>query len=227
MLSNSVYIVAAKRSPQAKSGMSLKDVEVPFLGTYLLRNVLDETLIPDDCVDEVIIGNTGAPPKYPNVSRVIALEAGLHKKTSAYTVHRNCASGLEAVSQGFLKIASGRSSVIAVGGVESMSQMPLIYSKEMTEFFIHMMKSKTASEKMKTLLSFRLPHLAPVIAVEQGLTDPFCSLNMGQTAEKLAREFGITREQQDEFANESHRRAIESTEQKRFDDEVLPIVLAK
>ena len=72
-----VYLVQGKRTPQAKSGMDLKDVPPPFLGAYLLRHMLDETSIPNDEVDEVIIGNTGAPPKYPNIGRVIALEAGL------------------------------------------------------------------------------------------------------------------------------------------------------
>ncbi|MCR9203957.1 MAG: acetyl-CoA C-acyltransferase, partial [Halobacteriovoraceae bacterium] len=169
-------------------------------------------------------GNVGNPPKYPNIGRVIALEAGLDKKTSGYSVHRNCASGLEAVSQGFLKIASGRSEIIAVGGVENMSQMPLIYSEEMTELFIGVMKSKNVSDKLKILSQFRPPYLSPIIAIEQGLTDPFCGLNMGQTAEVLSREFGITREQQDEYAVRSHERALKAQSEGRFDDEILPLI---
>ena len=140
MTSRPVYIVGAKRTPQAKAGTDLKDVPAPFLGAYLIRHLIDEANIEETAVDEVIIGNVGNPPKYPNIGRVIALEAGLHKKTSGYSVHRNCASGLEAVSQGFLKIASGRSEIIAVGGVENMSQMPLIYSEEMTQLFVDVMR---------------------------------------------------------------------------------------
>lgn len=75
-------------------------------------------------IDEVIVGNTGTPAKYPNVGRVIALEAGLHKSTSGYSVHRNCASGMEALSQAYVKIASGRSSLIFAGGVEHDSDAP-------------------------------------------------------------------------------------------------------
>src|SRR5690606_23954718 len=101
-----VYIVEARRSPQAKAGLDLKEVAAPYLGAYLVRKMLDQLGVPNDAVDEVIFGNTGSPAKYPNVGRVIALEAGLHKKTSGYTVHRNCASGMEAVSQAYLKIAS-------------------------------------------------------------------------------------------------------------------------
>ena len=83
-----------------------------------------------------------------------------------------------------------------------MSQMPLLYNEEMTDFFMDLMKAKSPADKLKALSHFRLPHLNPVIAIEQGLTDPFCGLNMGQTAEVLAREFEITRLMQDEFAND-------------------------
>lgn len=222
-----VYLVEGKRSPQAKSGTDLKDVPAPYLGHYIIRNIMDQTSIPLDEVDEVIIGNTGNPPKFPNIGRVMALEAGLDKKTSGYSVHRNCASGMEAMSQAYIKIASGRSDVIFAGGVENMSSMPLIYGEEMTDFFMHLMKAKTPQDKLKVLTKFRLPHLAPIIAIEQGLTDPFCGLNMGLTAEKLAREFKISREEQDIFANESHMKAISATKEGRFAAEIDPIITGK
>lgn len=218
-----VYLVEGKRTPHAKAGTALKDIQAPYLGAYLVRNLLDNTTIPNDAVDEVIFGNTGTPAKYPNIGRVIALEAGLHKKTSGYSVHRNCASGLEAVSQAFLKIASGRSDIIVAGGVESMSNMPLIYGKEMTELFMNVMKAKTMGDKVKAISAFRPPYLSPIVAIEQGLTDPFCGLNMGQTAELLARELGITRAQQDEYANESHQKAIKAMKEGRFADEIVPL----
>ena len=222
-----VYLVKGNRTPQAKSGTILKDVPEPYLGHYLIRDILDQTSIAADEVDEVIIGNTGNPAKYPNIGRVIALEAGLDKKTSGYTVHRNCASGMEAMSQAFVKIALGRSDVIFAGGVENMSRIPLLYNEDMTEFFIDLMKSKSPSDKMKALASFRLPHLTPIIAIEQGLTDPFCGMNMGLTAEKIAREFGLTRQMQDEFANESHRRAVSAQNEGKFDNEIIPILAGK
>jgi len=222
-----VYIVAAKRTPQAKAGTSLKDVAAPYLGSSIVRNVIDTSGLPDYEIDEVIMGNVGNPPKYPNIGRVIALEAGLDKSTSGHTVHRNCASGMQAVSEGYLKIGSGRCSAVIVGGVENMSQMPLIYSEEMTELFVNVMKSKTMGDKLSALSSFRPPFLSPVIAIEQGLTDPFCGLNMGQTAELLAREFGISREEQDQFANESHRKAIKAQKEGRFDDEIVPIAIGE
>ncbi|MBP9680407.1 MAG: thiolase family protein [Bacteriovorax sp.] len=220
-----VYIVDGKRTPQAKAGLDLKDVQAPYLGAYLVKHLIDNTEIPMDCVDEVIFGNTGTPAKYPNVGRVIALEAGLHKKTSGYSVHRNCASGMEAVSQAYLKIASGRCDVIVAGGVESMSQMPLMYNKEMTDLFARLMKAKTVGDKLSAMSVFRPHFLTPIVAIEQGLTDPFCGLNMGQTAELLARELNITREMQDTFANHSHQKAVAATKSGKFKDEILPITI--
>ncbi len=222
-----VYLVKGNRGPQAKSGTILKDVAAPYLGHYLIRDIMDQVDIPVDEVDEVIVGNTGNPAKFPNVGRVIALEAGLDKKTSGYSVHRNCASGMEALSQAYVKIALGRSDVIFAGGVESMSQMPLLFGEKMTEFFIDMMKAKSPADKMKVFSSFRFPYLNPVIAIEQGLTDPFCGLNMGQTAEKLAREFNLTREQQDQFANDSHAKAIKAQAEGKFVDEIVGIIAGK
>jgi acetyl-CoA C-acetyltransferase len=219
-----VYLVKGVRTPQAKSGSILKDVPAPYLGHYLIRQLVDEFQIPNDEVDEVIIGNSGNPAKYPNIGRVMALEAGLNKKTSGYSVHRNCASGMEALSQAFVKIALGRSDVIFAGGVENMSQMPLLFGKEMTDFFIDMMKAKTPADKIKIATHFRIPYLSPVIAIEQGLTDPFCGKNMGQTAETLAKEFKISRLQQDEFANDSHRKAVMAQEEGHFRNEILPII---
>lgn len=220
-----VYIVDGKRTPQAKAGLDLKDVQAPYLGAYLVKHLIDNTDIPTDQVDEVIFGNTGTPAKYPNVGRVIALEAGLDKKTSGYSVHRNCASGMEAVAQAYLKIASGRCDVIVAGGVESMSQMPLMYNKEMTELFAKLMKAKTMGEKLSAMSSFRPHYLTPIVAIEQGLTDPFCGLNMGQTAELLARELKITRQMQDEYANNSHAKAAQATKEGKFKDEILPITI--
>ncbi|EQC51467.1 thiolase family protein [Bacteriovorax sp. DB6_IX] len=218
-----VYLVEGKRTPHAKAGTALKDIQAPYLGAYLVRNLLDNTTIPNDAVDEVIFGNTGTPAKYPNIGRVIGLEAGLHKKTSGYSVHRTVLQDWRPFHKRYLKIASGRSDIIVAGGVESMSNMPLIYSKEMTELFMNVMKAKTMGDKVKAISAFRPPYLSPIVAIEQGLTDPFCGLNMGQTAELLARELGITRAQQDEYANESHHKAIKAMAEGKFLDEIVPL----
>ena len=151
---NEVFIVGANRTPQAKAGTDLKDVPVPHLGINLVRKLVNDSCIGHDQIDEVIFGNTGAPAKYTNIGRIIALESGLHKKTSAHTVHRNCASGMEAIYQGQLKIAAGEAGLVIVGGVESMTQMPLIYSKEMTDLFAKLMRARSVGEKLKIISSF-------------------------------------------------------------------------
>ncbi|MBL6989862.1 MAG: thiolase family protein [Bacteriovoracaceae bacterium] len=222
-----VFLVEAKRTPQVKSGMDLKDIEAPYLGAYLLRHILDAHTLSNDHIDEVIFGNIGTPAKYPNLGRVIALEAGLHKKTSAYTVNRNCASGMEALSQAYLKIATGRGDLIFAGGVESMSLLPLIFGRKMTDLFVTLMKAKSFPAKLKALSAFRPPHLAPVVAIKQGLTDPICGLDMGQTAELLSRELNITRLDQDQFANESHKKTVASQARGAFDDEIVPIIVGE
>ena len=79
-----VYLVDGKRTPSVKSGAELKEIAAPYLGHYLIRHLMDKYALPSDSIDEVIVGNTGTPAKYPNVGRVIALEAGLNKKTSGY-----------------------------------------------------------------------------------------------------------------------------------------------
>ncbi len=156
-MSKEVYIVDAKRTPQVKAGLQFKEISAPHLGAYLVRNLLDGTSIGNDEIDEVIFGNAGGPVNYPNVSRVITLYAGLDKKTSAYTVHRNCASGMEAISGGVDKIRSGRSSIVIAGGVENMSQAPLIYNKDMTKLFTSLMKAKTLAEKIRVVALLDFP----------------------------------------------------------------------
>ena len=226
MLSN-VYLVGAVRTPHVKVGGVLKDTAAPFLASYLIRHLLDQTCVPEHEVDEVIIGNVGSPPQYANVGRVVALEAGLPAAVPAYTVHRNCASGMEALSQGMMKIANGHAHIIPVGGVENMSQMPLIYGPEMTRIFTQMLRAKSPFQKLKAISQFRLHHLEPDIAIEQGLTDPFCGLNMGQTAEVLSREFKISRQEQDIFANDSHHKAVAAAKSGRFKDEIIPLGVGK
>ena len=218
-----VYLIEAIRTPQVKVGGLLKDTAAPFLASYLIRHLLDRTAIPDHKVDEVIIGNVGTPPKYANVGRVVALEAGLPTGVPAYTVHRNCASGMEAIAQGMMKISTGHAHILPVGGVENMSQMPLMYGPEMTRLFTQILRAKSPLDKLKAVSRFRLQHLTPDIAIEQGLRDPFCGLNMGQTAEVLAREFNISRREQDIFANQSHHKAVAAIEKGKFLDEILPL----
>ena len=137
----------------------------------------------------------------------------------ARTVHRNCASGFEAITQAAEKIAAGRGDIFLVGGVESMSQVPLLFPKSASSKFGLLAKSRTLGSRLSALTGFRPNDFIPVPALLKGLTDSTCNMGMGQTAELLARDFNISRERQDRFALSSHKRAIKSS--RRIKDEII------
>lgn len=226
-----VVIVDGVRTPFVKAGAEFAKVRAHELGRAAMRELVERLEISDGVsakarvkVDEVCMGNVGSPEDAANIGRVIGMQAGLHKSIPGYTVHRNCASGMEAIYQGWLRIASGQAEVMLVGGVESMSGMPLIYRPEAVDFFGRMMRAKTPIQKIATLAKMPLgAFLNPVIAIQEGLTDPFCGLNMGQTADLLAKEFRISREEQDRFAMESHRKAVTAQENGKLGEEIVPV----
>lgn len=220
-----VAIVSGTRTPFAKAGTKLKDCSAVHLGVAVAREAMARIDLPAEAVDEVVFGNAGTPVDAANISRVIALRAGLPQSTSAFTVHRNCASAMEAVAQGCLKIGAGLADTMLVGGTESMSNMPLLFGDEMKDLFAGLTFAKSPTEKISKLTEFRPGMLKPVVAIMEGLTDPISGLNMGQTAEVLAREFMISREEQDKFALVSHVRAAQAEKSGRFGQETTPIVL--
>lgn len=218
-----IAVVDGVRSPFCRAGVLLKKVSADDLGVHVVKELLARTNCPIEEIDELIFGNAAQPANAANIARVIALKSGLPKTLSAYTVHRNCASGLESVTTAACKIRAGEGSVYIVGGTESMSNIPLQYNEKMTTLFINLMKSKSIWQKLGTMATFRPSFLAPVIAVQEGLTDPVCGLNMGLTAENLAREFHITREEQDEYALRSHKLSAMARDNKIFDQEIHPL----
>lgn len=218
-----IAIIDGIRTPFCKSGGVLKDVPADDLGAYVVSELMARTQFPGKDLDEVIFGNVIQPIEAANVARVIALKAGLPEDLIAFTVHRNCASGMEALTTAANKIAAGESEVLVVGGTESMSHAPLLFSKKMTAFFMRLMRAKSLGQKLGVLASFRPYMLKPVVALELGLTDPVCGLIMGLTAENLAREFHITREEQDAFALQSHEKALQAQKEGKFAEEIFPI----
>lgn len=214
-------IVDGIRTPFCKASGSLKTVQADDLGAFAVKELLARN--PMEKVDEVVFGSVAQPIHAANIARVIALKAGLPTDTVAHTVHRNCASGMQAFSTASQLIETGEAGVVVVGGTESMSNIPLIYGPEMTALFTRLARAKTLSKRLKVIGSFRLKHLKPVIALEQGLTDPVCGLIMGLTAERLSRDFQVTREQQDRYALESHQKATAAIEAGKLSEEIVPI----
>jgi len=218
-----VVIIEGVRTPFAKSGTKFKDVHAAELGRVALKELFARSDVKPSEVEEVIFGNTGNPSDAVNISRVVALNSGVPKNVSAHTVHRNCASAMESIATGFDKIQAGVVDVVAAGGTESMSNMPLLYTKEFTDVFADVMAAKSMGAKLSALTKMKLKYLKPRISIVEGLTDPFVGINMGETAELLAKEFKISRREQDEFALASHQKAVAAQKSGRLAEEITPV----
>lgn len=216
-----LVIVDGVRTPFRKAGTDLAHSGPEELGRVAVNALLTRTGMDPALIDEVIFGCVAQPADAANVARVIALRAGIPETVPAMTVHRNCASGCEALTQAAEKIKAGHGSIFIVGGTESMSQVPLLFKQSTAEKFGRLARAKTVGQKVRAIASFRPSDFQPRVGLQLGLTDPVCGLNMGETAEVLARECKISREEQDAFALESHRRAI--TANGKLTEEICPI----
>ena len=188
----------------------MKSLPAQDLGRIVVSELLERTGFDKRKISQVIFGCVAQPPEAANIARVIALDAGLPKEIPAYTVHRNCASGFEAITSAYEKMVAGQGDAFVVGGTESMSNIPLLFSTMAADKFAALMRAKSSLKKLGAMLSFRPSDFKPRIGVMLGLTDPVCGLNMGQTAEVLYRDYGITREQQDAFALDSHQKVVKA-----------------
>src|SRR4030081_2290153 len=224
-MNETIYIVDGVRTPFAKSGTTLADYDAVELGKAAVSLLVARSGIEPVKIEEVIIGCGGQPAHAPHISRVIALRAGIPDSVPAITVHRNCASGFEAVTQAAEKMLVGRGDVFVVGGVESMSQIPLLFSQEAAKKFVALSRAKNLSQKLQAISSFRASDFKPQAALRLGLDDPVSGFNMGQTAENLSRDFNIVREEQDAFAMRSHQRATAARD--RLREEITPFYLTK
>jgi len=219
--SREVVVVAGWRSPLGKAGGALAGITAVDIGALVLRETLARSSLDAAELDAVIIGNVIQPVEATNIARVIALTADVPKHVPAHTVHRNCASGMQAITAAAEKILSGRADVVLAGGVESMTHAPLLFHDRFREALSGLQKARDLSVKARSLLEVVKAPWRPRIALLEGLTDPTVKLNMGQTAEVLAREFGISRDDQDRFALQSHQRADAAWNDGFFGHEVL------
>ena len=224
-MNDRIAIIEGLRSPQCKAGGALADVQADDLAAYVVKELLARTGVDSGVIDEVIFGNVCQPAHAANIARVISLKAGIPQHVVCHTVNRNCASGMEAITNAAAQIACGKSDLILAGGTESMSNVPLLVGRKMTRVLASLARAKTPMAKLAAISSLRPSYLSPVVALKLGLTDPICGLNMGQTAEVLAREFAITRRQQDEFALDSHTKANRAKDAGLFNDEIVPVVV--
>ncbi len=218
-----IAILEGVRTPFAKAYGPLASVSAQELGRSATTTVLERTALRPDQVDQVVFGNVAMPPDAANIARVIALLSGIPRDRIAHSVQRNCASGMEALTTAAQLIQLGEARTIIAGGVESMSRIPLLYSREATELYLRLGRAKNWRQRLATLLQFRPRHFKPIPGVQLGLTDPVCGLIMGDTAENLVRDFNLTRQEQDAFALESHRRASEAQKRGVLSEEITPV----
>ncbi|MDF9411130.1 thiolase family protein [Brevibacillus laterosporus] len=202
-----IVIVAAKRTPIGTFGGMFQDVSARKLAELTIRDIMDTTGIDPEDIDEVILGNCIQRTDEPNIARTALLDAGLPQQVTGLTVQRQCSSGMQAIVSGLQQIALGDSEVVIAGGVESMSRTPYILKQ--------------------ARFGKRLMHGEMTDALWELLTDPHHDILMGETAERLADRYKISREEQDEIAYLSHQKAAHATKEGLFKDEIIPIVLSK
>lgn len=224
MMSNGrpVYVIDGARTPQLKA----KGAPGPFAAADLAVGVGRPLLLRQPfepaAFDEVILGCVMPSADEANIARIVALRLGLPQRTPAWTVQRNCASGMQALDSAFHDIAAGRADLVLAGGVEAMSRAPVLLNDAMVTWLAQWNAARSLGARARVLGKLRPAYLAPVIGLLRGLTDPLVGLNMGQTAENLAYRFHISREQMDAFALESHRRLATAHDEGRLGEiEVL------
>ncbi len=218
MSSTPVYIVDGCRSPFLKARGQLGPFQASDIAVGCAQPLLIRQPFSPKEFDEVIVGCVGPRPDEVNIARVISLRLGCGDSVPAWTVQRNCASGMQAIDSAFTNIRIGKSDLVLAGGTDAMSHSPVLYNRYMVNWLGKMNSSKTLLHKMHTLSRLRPKMFAPVIGLLKGLTDPVVGLSMGQTAENLAHRFKISRTAMDSYAVDSHLRWVNAYKYGFFDE---------
>ena len=215
-----VFVVDGARTPFLKAKGAPGEFSAADLAVAAARPVLARLPFAPTAFDEVIVGCVIPAPDEANIARIIALRLGCGKSVPAYTVQRNCASGLQALSNARERIALGQADLILAGGTEVMSRAPIQWNAAMVGWLAGMMRARNPLQRLGALARFRLGNLKPVFTLLLGLTDPLVKLNMGQTAEIVAHRFGIGRADMDGYALASHQRLSAAFDGETMKDEI-------
>ena len=207
-----VYVVDGTRTPFLKARGKPGPFRASDLALAASRALLTRLGMHAEALDEVVLGCVSSGPDEANIGRVLALRLGCKEQVPAWTVQRNCASGMQALESAALNIASGRSDLVLAGGTEAMSHHPVLLNEMMVAWLGAWSQARSLQARGKMLVQLRAAHFKPIIALLRGLTDPVVGLSMGQTAEELAERFGIDREAMDTYAVNSHRRLAKARE---------------
>ncbi len=214
-----VAIVAGVRTPFAKSGTILRDVPAVELARYAAKELLYRTEIDGREIDEVVMGQVVPSVLTPNVAREVSLLPQLPPGVPAYTLNRACASAAQAITNAADQIALGHADTILAGGVESLSDIPILHSRRFSRVLMEAGKARTVGARLAAFGRVRPRDLVPV---SPAIAEPSTGETMGQSAEKMAKENGISREEQDRIALMSHQRAAAGTADGRLTSEIVP-----
>ncbi|MEH0759067.1 acetyl-CoA C-acetyltransferase [Vibrio sp. 16] len=204
-----VYIVSAKRTPIGNFGGTLKDISAGNLASIAIKAALNEANVNPEVIDEVIVGNVIGAGQGMSVGRQASIYAGIPETVPAYTLNMVCGSGMKTVMDAASHIKAGDASVVVAAGVEVMSQIPFTVSGNIRDG--HKMGNMALTD----------------LLINDGLTDVFNQYHMGVTAENIAKQVGISREQQDEYALASQMKAVAAIEAGKFKDEIVAVDVKK
>jgi len=214
-----VAIIAGVRTPFARSGTVYKDVPAVALARHVARELLYRSEIDPKTIDEVVMGQVVPSVLTPNVAREVSLLPQFPRTVPAYTLNRACASAAQAITNAADQIRLGHADVILAGGVESLSDIPVLHSKRMSQLLVDASKAKSMGDRLAVLGRVRPRDFVPVTPA---IAEPSTGESMGQSAEKMAKENGISREAQDRLALQSHQRAAAATSDGRLAGEIVP-----
>ncbi len=218
-----VALVGGVRTPFLRSGTGFEAMTAVELGSIAVRELVARCEIAPDSIDELIYGTVIPSAAQPNIAREVIFSAALPMRIPAYSVVRACASANQAITDAAEKIALGLSDTIVAGGAECLSDVPVLFSKRFARRLARLSRAKSLGQRLRVFRGFRPRELAPV---PPAIAEYSTGLSMGESAEKMAKENGISREAQDEFALRSHRRAAAGWEGGVLAREVVPVPLA-
>src|SRR3954453_14005357 len=215
-----VAILAGVRPAFAKSGTRLKGCSALELGKHCVAELIQRTEIDGKLVEAIVYGTVVPSVLAPNIAREVSLLPMLPKGCQAFSVSRACASANQAITDGADQISLGHADVIIAGGAESLSNVPILHSRGMSEALVGASKARTLGGRVRALSRVRPRDLVPITPA---IAEPSTNETMGESAEKMAKINAIPREQQDQFALRSHRLAAAGTQDGRLAAEIAPV----
>ena len=214
-----VAIIDGVRTPFTRAGTALKDVSAIDLGRRCVSELIQRTDLDGDLVEAVVYGTVVPSVTAPNIGREVSLLPMLPRGCEAYTVSRACASANQAITDAADQIVLGHHDVIIAGGAESLSNVPILHARSMSDKLVALSRAKSAAARLVILSSIRPRDFVPITPA---IAEPSTGETMGQSAEKMAKINHIPREDQDQFALRSHRLAAVGTEDGRLTAEITP-----